>query len=86
MARVGAEMSAEVLEFTGITSLDIDPMRILEAAKEAGMTEVVIIGLDADGVEYLASSQGASKEVMWHLERAKWRLMQHVDRMVEGEE
>lgn len=79
-------MSVEVLEFTGITSLDIDPMRILEAAKDAGMTEVVICGFDADGNEYFASSVADAGAAGFHLDRAKWALMRQVDRMVEGEE
>lgn len=79
-------MSAEVLPFTGITSLDIDPAQILDAAKAAGMTEVVICGFDADGNEYFASSMADAGAAGFHLDRAKWNLMRQVDRMVEGEE
>ena len=79
-------MSAEVLPFTGITSLDVDPARILEAAKDAGLTEVVICGVNADGDEYFASSVADASAAGWHLDRAKWQLMRQVDRMMEGEE
>ena len=79
-------MSAEVLNFTGVTKLDLDPMRVLEATKDAGLTEVVICGVDADGGEYFASSVADAGTVGWHLDRAKWNLMRQVDRMVEGEE
>jgi hypothetical protein len=79
-------MTAEVLPFTGITTLDIDPAKILEAAKAAGLTEVVICGVDADGEEYFASSVADAGTAGWHLDRAKWNLMRQVDRMVEGEE
>ena len=74
-------MTAEVVNLPVITRLDIDPQRVLAAATEAGMTEVVIVGLDADGNEYFASSQAGGPDVLWHLERAKLRLL----RMVEEE-
>jgi hypothetical protein len=79
-------MTAEVLPFTGVTSLDMDPMVILDAAKDAGMTEVVICGFDADGNEYFAASVADAGGVGFHLDRAKWNLMRQVDRMIEGEE
>jgi hypothetical protein len=79
-------MSAEVLPFTGITKLDLDPLQILEAAKAAGLAEVVIVGVDAEGAEYFASSMADAGAAGWHLDRAKWNLMRQVDRMVEGEE
>lgn len=79
-------MSAEVLQFTGITTLDIDPAQILDAAKSAGLDEVVICGVDANGNEYFASSVADAGSAGWHLDRAKWNLMRQVDRMVGGEE
>ena len=79
-------MTAQVVPFTGITTLDVDPISVLEAAKEAGMTEVVICGFDADGNEYFASSMADAGAAGFHLDRAKWNLMRQVDRMVEGEE
>jgi hypothetical protein len=79
-------VSAEVLPFTGITKLDIDPAKILDAAKDAGMTEVVICGIDADGNEYFASSMADAGAAGFHLDRAKWALMRQIDRMEEGEE
>ena len=79
-------MTAQVVPFTGITTLDVDPISVLEAAKEAGMTEVVICGFDADGNEYFASSMADAGAAGFHLDRAKWNVMRQVDRMVEGEE
>lgn len=79
-------MSAEVVNFTGVTSLSIDPRRILEAALKDGMTQVVICGFDADGNDYFASSEPDAGVVGFHLDRAKWNLMRQVDRMVEGGE
>ncbi len=78
-------MTAEVVQFTGITRLDTDPARVLAGAQEADLTEVVIIGIDANGEEYFASSQADGAAVGWHLDRAKWRLMRMHERMMEGE-
>lgn len=78
-------MTADVVPFTGITRLDIPPEKILQKAIEAGLLEVVIIGYDADGDEYFASSQGSNADVLWHLERAKHSLMRMTDDLVEGE-
>lgn len=74
-------MSAEIINFSGVTSLDMPPDRILGAAIEAKLAEVVIVGIDVDGNEYFASSQADAGNVVWHLERAKWRLMRQVDDM-----
>ncbi len=78
-------MSAEILEFTGETLLDLDPRRVLQAAIDAGMSEVVIVGYDADGNDYYASSMSDGRSANWHLDRAKWRLMKTVDALEEEE-
>lgn len=73
------DLSAEVIDLPVVTRLDLDPQRVLAAAVEAGLTEVVIIGLDPDGNEYFAASQAQGPEVLWHLERAKLRLLRMVE-------
>lgn len=78
-------MIENVVRFTGITKLDTSPDLILQSAIDAGVTEVVVVGLDRDGNFYFASSQADAAEVTWHLERAKWRLMQTVDDLEAGE-
>lgn len=72
-------MTAEILHFDGVTSLDISADRVLDVAKAAEMQSVIVIGYDADGCEYFASSIADGPEVLWALERAKMRLMQIVD-------
>ena len=79
-------MSAEVLPFTGISTLPVDPRHVLEGALRDGMTQVVICGFDADGNDYFASSEPDAAVAGFHLDRAKWNLMRQVDRMMEGEE
>lgn len=72
-------MTAEVLDFTGITTLDIDPDRILQSAI-GKMDQVVLIGWDKDGQEYFASSVSDGGTVLWHMERAKLQLLRKVDK------
>lgn len=74
-----------VVEIGCVTKLDVPVDRVLRAALEAGMTEAVIIGYDADGNDYFASSKASAEPVLWHLERAKWRLMRQVDDLEPGE-
>lgn len=68
-------MSAKIIPFTGITSLDLPPDRILEEAK-GKMDGVVIMGWDAEGNEYFASSYADGGTVLWLLEKCKTLLLQ----------
>ena len=68
-----------VIEWGGITRLDIDPDKVLCAARAANLTEVVILGYTSDGEEYFASSRAAGSPVLWLLERSKLKLLQTVD-------
>lgn len=66
---------SNVIEFSGETTLDIDPDRVITSA--AGkLKEVTIIGYDNDGELYFASSQGDAGNVLWHLEKAKQALLE----------
>lgn len=72
-----------VVNFTGITSLDLDPQRVLEQATKAGLKKVVILGYnsdveDGDG-EYFASSIADGADVVWLLERMKLKLLRLAD-------
>lgn len=64
-----------VVEFPGITSLDMPPERILRKAKDADLQSVVVIGFTRDGAEYFGSSLADGADVVWMLERAKLRLL-----------
>jgi hypothetical protein len=75
---------AEVKNFNGITRLDMDPDRVLEAAI-GEVTEVVICGFDKDGNQFFASSVADGGQSLWHLERAKWALMKITDEIENGE-
>ena len=67
-------MSAEIILFPGITSLNLNPDRLLIAAQEQ-LERVVILGVTKDGDEYFASSVADGGDVVWMLERAKYKLM-----------
>lgn len=66
---------SNVVELPIVTRLDIDPQRVLAGAMEAGMTEVVIIGYDSNGDEVFKSSLADGADALWHLERAKLKLL-----------
>lgn len=76
-------MADNVVPWNGITKLDGDPVRILQSALDAGMSSVVIVGFDKDGGEYFASSYADGADVVWHLERAKFKLMVIADELAD---
>jgi hypothetical protein len=75
------EVTDNVIRWPGISSLPTSPSRILEDATAANLGSVVVLGFDADGGEYFASSEADGAQALWHLERARHKLMQVVDRM-----
>lgn len=58
-----------------ITSHDVPAERILRAAIRAELGKVVILGYDADGAEYFASSVADGGTVLWLMERCKKALI-----------
>jgi hypothetical protein len=62
-----------------VTSLDIPAERVLQAAIDAGVTDIVLAGYDADGTEYFASSMADGGDALWLLERCKKRLLDAAD-------
>jgi len=64
----------KVVDFTGITRLDLPVERILDKAKEK-LKSVIVIGWDKDGYEYFASSIADGGDILWLLERFKIALM-----------
>ncbi len=65
---------SNVIQWRGITRLDLDPDVVLENTK--GQLEgLIIIGYDKDGQEYFASSYADGGDVLWLLERMKLRLL-----------
>ena len=72
-------MSAEIIELDVISTIDLPTERILRKATDANLEMVIVIGIDADGVEYFSSSVSSGPDVLWALERAKINLLRIVD-------
>ncbi len=67
-----------VVSFTGITSLPLDPDVLLEAAK-GKLERVVIVGFGIDGTEYLATSDPDMAHAVFDMERAKLIMLREWD-------
>lgn len=70
---------SNVVDLNCITTLDIPTEKILEAAKENNLAEVIIIGTHEDGEEFFASSFSDGPTAVWMLERAKLELLTMAD-------
>lgn len=66
---------SKVIQFKGITKLDLDPDTILENNK-GKLEGVVIMGWDKDGREVFASSYADGGTVLWLVERLKKALLE----------
>lgn len=71
-------MVAKVIQFRGITRLNLDPDTVLENNK-GKLEGLVILGYDKDGDEYFASTYADGGEVLWLLERCKKMLLEVPD-------
>ena len=61
------------------TILPIPPDRVAEAADKANLKLAIVIGVQANGDFYFASSDGEAAMVLWQLERAKKVLLSRLD-------
>jgi len=59
-----------------VTSLSLPVERVLNAALESKIKSVWIIGEDADGQLYFASSEADGGAALWWMEKAKKALME----------
>lgn len=66
---------SKVVVLPCVTSLDIPVEKILDAALEKELRDVVVLGYDADGDEYFASSIADGGTVLWLMERLKLQLL-----------
>lgn len=67
----------EVVEWDGITTLDIPPARVLEKAMGENLTGVVLIGTDEDGCLFFSSSMASAPQILWLIESLKHELLSH---------
>ncbi|HZY68618.1 MAG TPA: hypothetical protein VFE52_08525, partial [Devosia sp.] len=76
-------MTDNIIPFRGQTTLDISPEAVLGGAEAAGLdletldaiakkkpAETIVIGIDADGRFYLASSIGSNERIVYLLAKA----------------
>lgn len=73
---------AEIMDFPGVTKLNLDPDRVLSAAV-GELDSAIVIGYTKDGDEYFASSVSSGPEAIWLLERMKLKLLQIVDEVAD---
>jgi hypothetical protein len=69
-------MSGKILEFNGVTRLDINPDIVIAAAQKRRLDGIIMIGLEEDGEFFFASSYADGGDVLWLMELAKKRLME----------
>ena len=70
-------MTDNVVHMKGlITSLPIPVERILNAALDADLDTVLVLGYDKDGSFYFADSEASGPENVWLCEMGKHKLIQ----------
>jgi hypothetical protein len=70
-----SRLVGDVVSYPGVTALDVDAGLVLSDAAGASLTDVVVLGYDADGDEYFASSMADGGSVLWLMERLKAELL-----------
>jgi len=68
----------EVIQFRGITRLNLDPDMTLENLK-GQLKEFVVIGYGLDDRQFFASTIADGGDVLWLIERLKKQLLESVD-------
>ena len=66
----------EIIEPSFVTLLDIPTERVLRKATDSELKTAVVVGWDADGDFYFASSVADGGDVLWLLELAKKKLLE----------
>lgn len=64
----------KILDFPGMTVLDIPVDRVLDGAKEH-LDNVILCGYDKDGDYYFAGTFGDAAEILWLLEKCKQAIL-----------
>jgi len=76
---------SDIIDFTGITKLDIDPEQMLKATLKEGLDGVVIMGYK-NGEEYFASSYADSHATNYLIDRCKLKLLTEIHEQDIGNE
>ncbi|MBB4342138.1 hypothetical protein [Rhizobium leguminosarum] len=70
---------SNVVDLPVITTLPLDPKRVLAGAADVDFDRVIIIGRLQDGSEYFASSEPDGGTILWDMERVRHALMKIAD-------
>lgn len=68
-------LADNIVLFPGISPNDYGANLMLEAATNADLDSVVIIGWNKDGEMFFSSSMGNGPECLWLIEKAKQSLL-----------
>ena len=71
-------MTAEIVTLNCETVLPIEPDRVLTAAQAAGLSDVLVVGRDAEGELYVAASAPDAGALLVMLEAAKRQVLDAV--------
>jgi hypothetical protein len=74
-----------VVSIGGVTKLDLSPDKVLTAATGIGMEAAIVVGMDADGKFYFASSVSDCMEVSFLLDAGRDFLMREWWKRQRGE-
>jgi hypothetical protein len=72
---VAVEDKGNVVIASMVTSIDLPVERVLHQASNAGLTEAVVVGYDADGEFYFGGSLASGPDALWLLEKARAALL-----------
>lgn len=72
-------MADNVVDLPVITSLDLDPARVLAKAAQKQFKRVLVIGVLDDDSEYHAASAADGGTLLWDMERCRFALMKIAD-------
>lgn len=67
-------MTAEIFEFTGSTTIDIPPNKVLKYTED--LKECVVIGVDANDEIYVAGTSGHVANVVYLIELGKKYMLE----------
>lgn len=69
----------EVVILNVDTTLDLQPERVLDGAKSAGLADVVVCGVTNNGELWVGSSSADTASILLTLERAKAFCIRQID-------
>ena len=72
------ELVTNVVTLPVITTLDLDAERVLEGAINSTLQSCIVLGYDADGEFYFASTMADGGDALWLLEMAKLNLFKAI--------